>query len=96
MTALRELGLAGNSLGSLPESVGSLAALTKLQLHGNQLAAVPPSVSGLQALEELWLQASGWEALAEGTDSHCLEAPAKGAGCPEADKAGHRHTQLGA
>jgi internalin A len=54
--ALTDLGLAGNCLTALPESIGHLTALEKLACNGNSLQHLPASLTGLTALKQLWLQ----------------------------------------
>ncbi len=56
MQALTDLGLAGNHLAALPNSVIQLAALQKLACNGNSLRQLPPSLMGLTSLKQLWLQ----------------------------------------
>ena len=56
MQALTDLGLAGNCLTALPDSIGQLTALQKLACNGNRLQYLPPSLTGLTSLKQLWLQ----------------------------------------
>ena len=59
MQALTELGLSGNHLTALPNSISRLAALQKLACNGNSLQQLPPSLMGLTSLKQLWLQRNG-------------------------------------
>ena len=52
---LTGLGLHGNQLTELPESIGKLTNLTMLQLSNNQLTELPESIDKLTNLTELFL-----------------------------------------
>ena len=55
LTALTELSLADNQLGTLPLEIGQLTALTVLSLPNNQLGNLPPEIGQLTALTVLRL-----------------------------------------
>ena len=54
--ALEDLGVAGNRLRALPQSIGRVSSLGKLALNGNLLEELPDSLAHLTGLQQLWLQ----------------------------------------
>lgn len=54
--ALEDLGVSGNELRALPQSIGRLSSLKKLACNGNLLEELPESVGELAGLQQLWLQ----------------------------------------
>ncbi|KAG2501705.1 hypothetical protein HYH03_000206 [Edaphochlamys debaryana] len=63
LTGLQVLGLSGNRLARLPDSLGALTALEALAADGNRLEALPDSIDGCASLTEL---------TAEGNAIRCL------------------------
>ncbi|CAM9266033.1 unnamed protein product, partial [Sphacelaria rigidula] len=53
LPSLRELDIADNDLGVLPESVFELPSLEQLDISGNRLNALPPEIGALRSLRKL-------------------------------------------
>ena len=48
---MQELVLAGNSLRTIPDSIGKLTSLKKLQLAGNELSTLPSVFTSMTHLQ---------------------------------------------
>jgi Leucine-rich repeat (LRR) protein len=68
-TQLQRLVLAGNRLGQLPRSIGSLTQLKHLALDSNKLTQLPAELGQLQRLEVLLLQGNQLAALPDALGS---------------------------
>ncbi|MCD4723637.1 MAG: GTP-binding protein, partial [Bacteroidales bacterium] len=65
LTSLTDLGLSGNQLSSLPESISMLTSLTDINLSYNQLSSLPESISMLTSLTYLMLSNNQLSSLPE-------------------------------
>jgi serine/threonine protein kinase/Leucine-rich repeat (LRR) protein/GTPase SAR1 family protein len=56
LTGLQTLGLPGNSLKRIPETIGYCTSLTRLSIGSNKLECLPDAILMLSNLKELWAQ----------------------------------------
>lgn len=54
LTGLQTLGLPGNNLKRIPETIGYCTSLTRLSIGSNKLECLPDAILNLSGLKELW------------------------------------------
>ena len=54
LTGLQTLGLPGNNLKRIPETIGYCTSLTRLSIGSNKLEYLPDAILNLSGLKELW------------------------------------------